>query len=54
MFFLICKYVLGWVTACEIVRKIYVAQALLTVSLPNVEPTYSCDVGVSICKISGI
>jgi len=54
MSFLMCKYVLGYVAACEIVRKIHVAQPLLTLCLPNVEPTHSFDVGLAICKISGI
>jgi len=38
-----CKYILGWIAACEIVRKIQFAQSLLTLSLPNVEPTHSFD-----------
>jgi hypothetical protein len=49
-----CKYVLGWVAACEIVRKIHVAQPLLTLSLPNAKPNHSFDVEAAICKISRI
>jgi hypothetical protein len=54
MSFLMCKYVLGCVTVCEIMRKIHVAQLLLTPSVPNVEPTHTFELGVVIYNINGI